>query len=931
MELEAPALTVHKLTLYRFRWVACQLDALGKCLRENDVRKTIRSLPRSLDETYSRILCNIEEQHAADAFRVLQWLAFSKRTMRLDEIAELLAFDWDDGPHFDPELRLLDPHDVLTACSSLVAVVRSDDDILEVNLAHFSVKEYLLSKRIQQGSSAPWALEENSFHSIAAQVCLRYLLRIPPLTTNGDLGNAYEESYPLAPYAAKYTPQHIRMAGSVEHVITLACELLQEDTVPYKVWRLLYTDEAFSSFSYDKYGPLEESGKYNGIKSYATPPPLVWMSEIGMDVLVRALVDRGDDPNTFDSEWPHSSALAQASLNGHTQVVEYLLQAGAVPRNVPESDDHIIESIHPLVAAAQTGHYDIVLLLLDKAIQPGVDHRTMSFALKTAAFNGQLSVARLLMKHGSSLSPTASWSLAHEVLEPAARAGNLDMVNLFVEDPSQCDRQYVQPYLLHLAIQDVAELFIYLSKYGSKIRGSTPLLIASAGGRIDTMEEVLAGSDRYTAHDLTIALKVALRYNNDAIVCRLIDILATAKGDKHEYEKNFKPFLVEICSFGNIQVLRKLLGRPLPSLLQDHNIRKEALEEGLFVAKRHGRHDMVNLLVESGAPADREVEAVEQTPLVMTNNTDDMNVVSFLLDDGADVNVITAAECRALEQAASQGHDPMVQLLLERGADPNIRTERAAKLNLPLYEATKRGHESTMELLLDAGADIDAPNPHLGDDSYTPFMAAIRSGRAGAARLLMARGARVSPPPFCAVSLLDVCVLSWCFPMDQEDERALKHNRCGAKHKDVKPDDPSILELLATIPGVNFHIPLRQFRIPCRYRSLPIHVAAKCERPQCVAYFLDHGVDINATDDDDFTPLQLAAEASAKETVKLLLDRGAKTHFTGRPEGKRVPDLAELMSRGYPSRGVQYMRRYWRGELSQDGPAYTVRVERPSP
>ena len=43
------------------------------------MQATLRSLPRTLEDTYSRILLDIEEEYVRDAISVLRWLAFSAR------------------------------------------------------------------------------------------------------------------------------------------------------------------------------------------------------------------------------------------------------------------------------------------------------------------------------------------------------------------------------------------------------------------------------------------------------------------------------------------------------------------------------------------------------------------------------------------------------------------------------------------------------------------------------------------------------------------------------------------------------------------------------------------------------------------------------------------------------------------------------------
>jgi ankyrin repeat domain-containing protein 50 len=105
--------------------VVCQLDVLRKCLKVETLRNTLRSLPESLDETYVRILLSIDKLHRGDAYKVLQWLAFSARPVTLAEVAEALTADLDNCCLMGPDQQLGDPQDILTICSTLVTTSNS--------------------------------------------------------------------------------------------------------------------------------------------------------------------------------------------------------------------------------------------------------------------------------------------------------------------------------------------------------------------------------------------------------------------------------------------------------------------------------------------------------------------------------------------------------------------------------------------------------------------------------------------------------------------------------------------------------------------------------------------------------------------------------------------------------------------------------------
>ena len=78
----------------RFRWVVCQLETLRRCFPVA-IWCTLDELPRTLDETYERILHGIDKEKQEFARRLLQCLVVSVRPLRVEELAEVLTFRFD--------------------------------------------------------------------------------------------------------------------------------------------------------------------------------------------------------------------------------------------------------------------------------------------------------------------------------------------------------------------------------------------------------------------------------------------------------------------------------------------------------------------------------------------------------------------------------------------------------------------------------------------------------------------------------------------------------------------------------------------------------------------------------------------------------------------------------------------------------------------
>jgi hypothetical protein len=145
------------------------LEVLRQCLPAS-VRRTINELPESLDETYERILKEIKKPNRDLARRVLQCLVVATRPLRVAELAEVLAVDFNDAegiPRLNSDWRWEDQDQaLLIACSSLIAIVQAGDSRV-VQFSHFSVKEFLTSPRLATASG------EVSIHHIDLSPLIR--------------------------------------------------------------------------------------------------------------------------------------------------------------------------------------------------------------------------------------------------------------------------------------------------------------------------------------------------------------------------------------------------------------------------------------------------------------------------------------------------------------------------------------------------------------------------------------------------------------------------------------------------------------------------------------------------------------------------------------------------------------------------------------
>ena len=137
----------------RFRWVFCQLEILRHCLPAS-VRKTLKELPESLDETYERILTDIKKPNRGLAQRVQQCLVVAIQPLRVAELAEVLAVDLGDSegiPRLNADWRWEDQEQaLLIACPSLIAIVGAGNADVEIGKGNFDLE---IRDGVQTGDS----------------------------------------------------------------------------------------------------------------------------------------------------------------------------------------------------------------------------------------------------------------------------------------------------------------------------------------------------------------------------------------------------------------------------------------------------------------------------------------------------------------------------------------------------------------------------------------------------------------------------------------------------------------------------------------------------------------------------------------------------------------------------------------------------------
>ena len=438
------------------------MAVLRHCLPPS-VRRTLDELPESLDKTYERVLREIKKPNRDHARRVLQCLVVAIRPLQVEELAEVLAvnFDDEDGmPKLNPNWRWDDQEQaLLSSCSSLIAIVKSGGSRI-VQFSHFSVKEYLISDRLaSSGHISLYHIDLQPAHTILAQACLSVLLR----PDDGVINNS-----PLALYAAEHWVAHAR-EENVRSCLRKAMEYLFDVDKPYFAAWLQSHDidtATVQGSTFHQFTPYSKSG--------ATP--LYYAALCGFREVVEHLVV--NDPESVDARGGcHVTPLVAALAGGHLQTANFLHDNGADP-NVRGHAGAV-----PLHSAANYGKFEIVQVLFkykadvhardDYGLTP-LHSASRGFSAGGPNISPSLSnVARLLLKHGADVNALERHQ--NTPLHEAAQYGRVEVVRMLLK------------YVANLGVEDddrkTASRVVVLSDYVNtrNAEDKTPLHLASQG------------------------------------------------------------------------------------------------------------------------------------------------------------------------------------------------------------------------------------------------------------------------------------------------------------------------------------------------------------------------------------------------------------------------------------------------------------------
>lgn len=380
--------------------------------------------------------------------------------------------------------------------------------------------------------------------------------------------------------------------------------------------------------------------------------------------LVKSLLQSGKNVDCRDESG--STPLHYAAKKGLAECVVILVEHGA---NIEITDNY---GFSPLLWATVAGHEDATVRLLDTGANINSSRPDGRPALSWAASLGHSPTAQTLLEYGADLQTTQQ----NTPLALAAASGSLPIIRTLLQhgaDPNHRDRAGWSA--IHWAAEEGHEMIVRcLSEHGADIRavssyGTSPLHCAANGGHSTIANLLLSfGADplKSTCHGWT-ALHHAAFMGHSRVVDLLLRHDHTQSIASLQDNHGWSALHLAVCSRDSATI-HMLLDRS--SIVDLHALVDESgltAEEWLDRNSTSHSQRATNNLAFSKSRCCQPV--TELRDAVACGNA---TLINHMLDTGYHINGMNSGRRTALYHAAKHSMYSIMDLLLDRGADPTI-------------------------------------------------------------------------------------------------------------------------------------------------------------------------------------------------------------------------------------------------------------------
>lgn len=374
----------------------------------------VGNLPDGLEYTYETLLSDTVSRDpdcALDMKILLQCLAVAAPELSAANLAEILAMQ-PGQRYLDFDDVATDPYDALDVISPFVVIDQKSKGSSIVRLCHYSLDEYLFSKRILQSKALQFHVDYQEAHAWMATICLQYItFHVFNSPVTDFRGNKMFENYTFRRYASQNWSRHYAEAEGVPGLKQRCQQYLQP---------LLYSLEGSPC-----YLKMQSMGHQLRLSNYHTyyPPICLAIYEDMREVVDDLLSLLPSIDHEFE---PGYTCLTVAANWNRVSIARNLLDCGA-------RIDHSArqKSLTPLHVAAESASAEVFEFLLDRGANPHARSSSNSTPFYRACRGGDVNIVRKLKERGSDINARTydSWTPLMEAVEN----GHEDVVDLLLD------------------------------------------------------------------------------------------------------------------------------------------------------------------------------------------------------------------------------------------------------------------------------------------------------------------------------------------------------------------------------------------------------------------------------------------------------------------------------------------------------------------
>ncbi|XP_069688793.1 ankyrin-1-like [Periplaneta americana] len=441
----------------------------------------------------------------------------------------------------------------------------------------------------------------------------------------------------------------------------------------------------------------------------------------------------------------HKSPLCIASREGHLDVTQFLLNAGANASAILERINPVSaipmpfnnkEWLTPLHCAAQSGSVPIVQMTLATGVNMEVKDSKSRTPFMYAAQSGSLPLVKAFITWGAKLNLKDSDGATP--IFHAARSGSVQLVKFFIslgEDPLSEGHSGLTA-LFYAARSGSLALVEFLVSLGAdplktKTNQETPIFEAVYAGSIPVIEAFLKwGASVNSKNDRGRSLlHMAVKGGYLSLVKKLIAENASIMA----VDNSGNTPLHYAARLGYTSIIKTLIDAGANTDISENR----TLMTPLHFATENGHLSTINELIKAGA-AVNTVDRFRYTPLHTAVRIQNYLIVQTLIKAGANPNTFSNYGHTPLFAAADKGNLQIFKALIMAGANYSAVSSRDEFTTL--HYAAIGGHVEILQELIKLGANLDVPN---GIDN-TPLQIAAHAGHFQMVQALIKAGANVS-------------------------------------------------------------------------------------------------------------------------------------------------------------------------------------------